>query len=128
MSWYKKSQNVTNILDLLEEGVYDIPSDEVLYDYVSKEDLEKPLKIKMISEEEAKNLLAHSGDMTVLDSYQFASDESKELIEYYSRIKPFNDVIVLKSNIVLDGNHRVVASILGGWQLRAVDIDELTWE
>ena len=124
MNWYKIAQSLTSIYELLEEGVESVPSDEVLYDYIGPEDLHTQLEIKTVSNPET--LLTSRGDMTVFDSFsQFANDESKKLVEYYSKHKPLNDIIVLKGNQVLDGNHRVVASILGGWKLRAIDIDEL---
>lgn len=129
MNWYKEFQiknQTTTLYELLPEGENSIPKNEVLYDFINEEDLHKPLIIKTVTDPKA--LLTHKGDMTVLEAFnQFANDESKELVKYYANYKPINDIIVLKNNKVLDGNHRTVASIKGGWPLRAVDIEDLTY-
>jgi hypothetical protein len=124
MNWYKKATaETTSIYELLEEGTEDIPANEVLYDFISVGELHVQLPIKII--DEPKMLMTHKGDMTVWESYQFADDQSQELIDYYAKHKPVNDVIVVNENRVLDGNHRVIASIIGKWPLRAIDIADI---
>ena len=123
--YLEESLNTMSIYDTLEDDTEDIPENEILYNYVDEDDIHKELPIKPISN--PKKLLTHNGDITVFDSRKFATDESKEIIDYYKR-KPINDVIVVKGNTVLDGNHRVIGSILGKWNLRAIDINDLPTE
>lgn len=127
MNWYKRATAETiSIYELLEDGLEDIPSNEILYNFISKNELHVQLPIKSV--DDPKMLMTYKGDMTVWESYQFANNQSKELIDYYAKHKPVNDIIVINENRVLDGNHRVIASIIGKWLLRAIDIADIPSE
>jgi len=95
---------------------------EVLYNFINKNDFSKLLTIKKV---DPKKLLTYKGDMTIQKSFEFADKESKDLVKYYR--KNLNETpIILYGNKVIDGNHRAMAAILNKTFILAVDLNEIS--
>jgi hypothetical protein len=113
-------QYITTIkLSTILDG--DLPEEnEVLYNFITPEDMDKSFHIKTIN---PNLLLTYKGDMTIKNSFKFADNDSKKLIQYYIK-KQDSKPIILDGIKVIDGNHRVMAAILSKRLISAIDLKE----
>lgn len=98
---------------------------ELINQFVSPSDYSIPMPLKEMSPTEAANRLRLDGE-PIMDVYgEHATDDQKEIVQ--DKIDRFdkNRVVVLNGNMVLDGNHHVVAAIISGKPFKYVDIQEM---
>lgn len=98
---------------------------EIINQFVSMMDYELQMPIRYMSASEASTRLTANGE-PLIDVYnENADDEQKEMIQY--KIDHFDNdrIVVLNGDMVLDGNHHIIAAILSDRPFKYVDIREM---
>jgi hypothetical protein len=108
----------------------DIESSELVYQMTEPGEFDDAFTIKELTPVELRKLTTMDDTTTVVDSFEYASDDSISIVEHYK-----NNLIDLKStplvimrNVLLDGNHRCVAAVAIGEPLKCIDIMEVVGE
>lgn len=97
---------------------------EALYNYVSEDDFNTEFEVKEMSYLDANKLKTLHGDMTVIEAFKdYADNDQKELVKYKMDHFDSNRIVVLSGNVVIDGNHQVVAAILSKKPVKYIAVD-----
>jgi hypothetical protein len=86
---------------------------------------DEPLIVKTMSAPEAKIMVKTLADSTLWDAYnKDASRKQKSIVA--KKVKSFDPtrVVVLDNNIIVDGNHQVIAAIMCNEPILYVDLGE----
>lgn len=123
------TENVGNQIRLID--IYS-PSElsdesEVIAHEVSPMEWDQPLTVKTMTPDEAKRVESRHPGLSLIDSYtKDASKKQKKIVA--DKIAKYDEerIVVLSGDTIIDGNHHVIAGILGGKPILYVDLAE--WE
>lgn len=112
---------LTDIYD--ERDLWD--EDEAISIHVDDASLKLSYEKRVIPHADLASLVSMDGTSTVISVYEDHGDEDqKELVAW--KVKEFEEdrVIVIMGNVVIDGNHHLVAAHLSGRDVTAIDLNE----
>lgn len=118
-------QTVT-LLDLYDERELTDPR-EMLHNYAGPfSDWQKPMTVRTMTPEQAKTFRKAESDMTVVDAFKkHATKAQKALVREKAKNFDHGRIIVVADDMVVDGNHHLVAAIMAKQPIRYVDVVEL---
>ena len=101
--------------------------DELFWDYVQKDDLNKELTVHTFSPMKLKILLQSQYRVEdVEEIFDMLDDDRLEIIDHYKKDPNLSQsIIVVANNRIVDGNHRAFASALNNSKINYVDLDDL---
>ena len=101
--------------------------DELFWDYVTQNDLSKPLDIQTLPAYKTRMILQWQYRGEHLDDILDMLDEDQQTIlqKYMDDPALSSKIIVIADSRIIDGNHRALAAALKNVSIRYVDLDEL---
>lgn len=122
-----ESEANTITLKKLYNGQYP-DRDELFWDYVQTNDLDKELNIHILNPMKLKIILQSQYRVEDIEEiFDMLDDDRLELIDNYRKNPNLsNSIIVVSDNRIIDGNHRAFASALNNQKINYVNLDDLT--
>jgi hypothetical protein len=113
-------------LNQLYDGNYP-DRDELFWDYVRPNELNRPLKVKVLPKHRIRIMLASQYRVEHLDElFDMMDDEQKDYIGAYTKDPKLSDkIIVISGDKIIDGNHRALAAALKNVPINYVDLVDL---
>lgn len=102
--------------------------DETFWDYVSKPDFDKELKIKTLSKHNLLIMLLSQYRVEHIDEIveDMLDDDQKEILDFYLKDPNLSKkTIVVSNHLIIDGNHRALAAAIRGIPINYVDLSYL---
>ena len=100
--------------------------DEIFWNYVSGNDLKKPLEIKTMSKHSVMHHLLGQYRVEHIDDLMdmLDDDQVETIAQYMADPKLSDNIVVVDNNKIIDGNHRALAAALKGVPIKYVDLSE----
>lgn len=110
--------------DIYTQSELDDDESEI-FPHVAEEDLVTEFTPVEIPADRVAALMATDIE-TVLETWEHAEDWQEELVEEKRRNFDAQRVILLRGDVVIDGHHHVMAAILEGRSVTAIDLEEFS--
>ncbi len=97
-------------------------SDEMIWNFIGDADLEVPFEVRVIHSSVLGNMLEiQYGDI----DFDNLDEERREIVDGYKADPELsNYVIILADGVIVDGNHKALAAVENGVNIRYIDIAE----
>jgi hypothetical protein len=125
MKIFRISQETISLNQLVGESFGD---DELVWRLADEFALDADYQIPVttISPESMRNLNVYGRDMKVIEAFdKFSTINQQQLVEDYKRSNLSNEIIIIESEALVDGHHRVVAAIQTNQTMKCVDIADI---
>ena len=98
---------------------------EILHDYAPSMDWETPLNVSEMAWEKVYELKNIGGDK-IFDTFRdHATGAQKKIVAKKTKSFDANRIVVLSGDYVIDGNHHVIAAIIGKRTILYIDLADL---
>ena len=102
-----------------------VDEDELLYHMVDPNDGDIKLPVRKLQPDDIKRLQIDDANTTLWEAYeQYATRGQKEIVDEYVKNMPSKPIIV-KGNLLVDGYHRAIASLIRNTPIHALDLKDL---
>lgn len=98
---------------------------EIINNFVSPMDYDIKMPVRTMNANEASTRILVDGRPLIEVYKDHATDDQKETVQYKIDRFDKNRIVVLNGDMVLDGNHHIIAAILSNRPLKYVDIQDM---
>jgi hypothetical protein len=100
--------------------------DEMIWDFVSKNDFDTPFTIETINPNKLSLYLLSQYRVEHLDElFDMMDNDQKKIVKRYTKDPNLsNSIIVMSDGIIIDGNHRAIAAVLSKRPIKYIDVAE----
>jgi len=99
---------------------------EIFWNYISGNDLKKPLEIQIMPKHSVMHHLLGQYRVEHIDDLMdmLNDDQVEKVAQYMADPKLSDNIIVVDNNKIIDGNHRALAAAVKGVPIKYVDLSE----